>query len=144
METRLIENPEEIIKRITDFTINSSELSVSFAAGGMQFNYAYFFDSKKKILEKYKKGEHKGIRYISSIDSSNLEVTKKFLNVGAHIKHATNLPPMSFGVSDKEMITTIDKMYEGEVVSSILVSNDPAYMSHFRAIFEELWNRRCR
>lgn len=138
-QTRIIENPEEIIRHIRDFTMNSAELSVSFATGGMQFNYTYLFDLKKKILEKHRRGEHKGLRYISNIDNSNAEVTKKFLDAGANIKHVKNLPPMSFGVSDKEMITTIEKMEKGGVVSSILVSNDFAYINHFNAIFEELW-----
>ena len=138
-ETRIIQNPEDVIKEIIDFSLNSNELYVSFAPGGMQFNYKYLFDIKKRILDKYKRGKHKGLRYISSIDSSNVEVTKKFLNAGAQIKHVRNLPPMSFGVSDKEMITTLDKMEGGGTVSSILASNDTAYMNHFKAIFDELW-----
>jgi signal transduction histidine kinase len=47
---------------------------------------------------------------------------------------------MSFGVSDKEMSATIEKMEGGKKVQSLLISNEPFYIKHFTAIFEELWN----
>jgi signal transduction histidine kinase len=46
---------------------------------------------------------------------------------------------MSFGVSDKEIVATIEKMEGGKMVQSLLVSNEPAYIDHFRSIFEDLW-----
>ena len=48
---------------------------------------------------------------------------------------------MSFGVSDKEMSATIEKMEGGRMVQSLLLSNEPAYINHFNSIFEELWNK---
>jgi two-component system, OmpR family, sensor histidine kinase VicK len=46
---------------------------------------------------------------------------------------------MSFGVSDKEVAATIEKMEDGENVQSLLLSNEPVYVNHFYHIFEELW-----
>ena len=46
---------------------------------------------------------------------------------------------MSFGVSDKEIAATIEKMEGGKNVQSLLLSNEPVYMNHFYYIFEELW-----
>jgi signal transduction histidine kinase len=46
---------------------------------------------------------------------------------------------MSFGVSDKEIAATIEKMEGGRMVQSLLLSNEPTYVSHFRLLFEELW-----
>jgi len=57
------------------------------------------------------------------------------------MRHVKNLPPMSFGVSDKEMAATIEKMEGGRMVQSLLVSNEPAYVNHFHFIFEDLWAR---
>ena len=51
----------------------------------------------------------------------------------------STLLPMSFGVSDKEIAATIEKMEGGRVVQSLLISNEPAYVKHFTAVFEELW-----
>ncbi|MDQ6863286.1 MAG: ATP-binding protein, partial [Thermoproteota archaeon] len=45
----------------------------------------------------------------------------------------------NFSVTDKEVHATIDKMEDGNVAQSVLVSNEPIYVNHFRSIFEELW-----
>jgi len=51
------------------------------------------------------------------------------------------LPPMSFGVSDKEIAVTIESMEDGKVIQSLLLSNEPFYVKHFTSIFEELWKK---
>jgi two-component system, OmpR family, sensor histidine kinase VicK len=33
----------------------------------MQYSYNHFFEIKKKLLEKQKKGQHRGIRYVTII-----------------------------------------------------------------------------
>ena len=140
-ETRIIENnPDEIVKQIRLLTENSNKLSICLTSGGMQYSHNYFFDIKKKLLDKQKKGEHKGIRYISNIDKDNIQLAKEYLQSGIQIKHVKNLPPMSFGVSDKEIGATIEKMEGGKRVESLLIGNEPAYVRHFSSIFEELWN----
>ena len=64
---------------------------------------------------------------------------KVFLDAGTRVRHLKNLPPLSFGVSDKEIVATIEKMEGGKMVQSLLLSNEPAYIDHFRSIFEDLW-----
>jgi two-component system, OmpR family, sensor histidine kinase VicK len=49
------------------------------------------------------------------------------------------MPPMNFGVSDKEVAITIEKMEGGKLSQSFLISNDPFYTVHFNSVFEELW-----
>jgi two-component system, OmpR family, sensor histidine kinase VicK len=49
------------------------------------------------------------------------------------------LPPMSFGVSDKEIAVTIEKMEGGKRIQSLLISNEPLYVRHFTSLFEEIW-----
>jgi two-component system, OmpR family, sensor histidine kinase VicK len=61
------------------------------------------------------------------------------LNSGMQVRHVRHLPPMSFGVSDKEMAATIEKMEGGKRIQSLLISNEPLYVRHFASIFEELW-----
>ena len=138
-QTRMIENPAEVIKQIRRYSASSNELSTCLSSGGLHYSHKYFFDIKKKLLDKEKKGEHKGIRYITNIDSSNVELAKLYLASGIQIKHVKNLPPMSFGFSDKEIGVTIEKMEDGEMVTSLLISNEPLYLKHFATIFEELW-----
>ena len=68
-----------------------------------------------------------------------MNLAKILLDAGIKIRHVKNLPPMSFGVSDKEIAATIEKMEGGKNVQSLLLSNEPVYVNHFYYIFEELW-----
>jgi signal transduction histidine kinase len=138
-ETRIIDNSDEIIKEISRLTASSNKLATCLTSGGMQYSHKYFFDIKKKLLDKQKKGEHKGIRYVTNIDNGNVHLAKLYLDYGIQIKHVKNLPPMSFGISDKEIAVTIEKMEDGRVIQSLLISNEPLYLKHFSSIFEELW-----
>jgi two-component system sensor histidine kinase VicK len=139
-ETRIIENnPDEIVRRLSRLTEDSTELAICLTPGGMQYSYNYFFDIKKNLMDKQKRGEHKGIRYVTTIDKYNLGVVETYLESGIQVRHARNLPPMSFGVSDKDIAATIEKMEGGNRVQSLLMSNEPLYQRHFASIFEELW-----
>ena len=139
-ETRIIDNSDEIVKEISRLTANSNELATCLTSGGMQYSHKYFFDIKKKLLDKQKKGEHKGLRYVTNIDNHNaIHLAKIYLDYGIEVKHVKNLPPMSFSISDKEIAVTIEKMEGGRVVQSLLISNEPLYLKHFSSIFEELW-----
>ena len=141
-ETRIIENnPDEIVRQIVQMAANSNELSTCLSSGGIQYSYDYFFDVKKKLLEKQKLGQHKGIRYITYIDRENIQVVKTYLKSGMQVRHIKNLPPMSFGVSDKQIAATIEKMEGGRKVQSLLISNNPLYLKHFATTFEELWKK---
>jgi nitrogen-specific signal transduction histidine kinase len=139
-ETRIIENnPDEIVKQLSRITAESSELTTCLTPGGMQYSHDYFFDIKKNLMAKQKRREHKGIRYVTTVNKENLGIVKAYLNSGMQVRHVRNLPPMSFGVSDKEMAATIEKMEGGKRIQSLLISNEPLYMRHFASIFEELW-----
>jgi two-component system, OmpR family, sensor histidine kinase VicK len=134
-----VEDPNQIIEEISRLTANSNELSTCISSGGLEFSYKYFFKIKKELLEKQKKGKHKGIRYVTKIEKDNIELVKTYLNSGIQIRHVKNLPPMSFGVSDKEMSATIEKMEGGKKIQSLLISTEHSYIQHFASLFEDLW-----
>ena len=139
-ETRIIENnPDEIVRQISRLAADSTELATCLTPGGMQYSYNYFLDIKKNLMDKQKRGQHKGIRYVTTIDKNNLGVVETYLESGIQVRHVRNLPPMSFGVSDKQIAATIEKMEGGNRVQSLLISNEPLYQRHFASIFEELW-----
>ncbi len=117
-ETKIIEDPDEIVKEIVRLTANSNELYTCLTSGGMQYSYNHFFEIKKILLEKQKKGEHQGIRYINNIDKDNANLAELLLDAGIQVRHVKNLPPMSFGVSDKEIAATIEKMDGGSLVTN--------------------------
>jgi two-component system, OmpR family, sensor histidine kinase VicK len=138
-ETRIIDDSQEVIEEISRLTANSNELYTCLTPGGIQYSYNHFFEIKKELLKKQKTGQHKGIKYITHIDRDNAALVKILLDAGIKIRHVRNLPPMSFGVSDKEIAATIEKMKGGRLVDSLLLSNEPAYINHFKSVFEELW-----
>jgi signal transduction histidine kinase len=139
-QTRIVEDPNQIIEEISRLTANSNELSTCISSGGLEFSYKYFFKLKKELLEKQKKGKHKGVRYVTKIEKENVDLVKTYLSYGIQIRHVKNLPPMSFGVSDKEMSATIEKMEGGKKIQSLLVSAESSYVEHFTSLFEDLWN----
>ncbi|MFL6489417.1 MAG: hypothetical protein ACJ70V_07335, partial [Nitrososphaera sp.] len=138
-ETRIVENPDEIIKEIGRITASSYKLDICLTSGGLQYSHNYFFDLNMGLLEKQRRGEHTGIRYITSVGNDNMQISKLYLDHEIQIRHVKNLPPMSFGVSDKEIAVTIEKMEGGKRVESLLISNEPLYVRHFTSLFEEIW-----
>ncbi|HYT02230.1 MAG TPA: ATP-binding protein, partial [Candidatus Acidoferrum sp.] len=135
-KTKILEDENEIINEIRRLNNRASRLSICSAIGGLQMSYKYLFDAYKKIVEA------EGIRCIVNIDNKDsLDLIKVFLNAGIHVRHVKNMPPMNFGVSDKELAATIEKMEGGKMSQSFLISNEPLYINHFDSIFEELWNK---
>ncbi len=139
-ESKVLENPDEIFKQIIHLAETSTELSIVSSFGGMQLIYNNFFDIYKKILDKYRNVEGKGIKWICSINEESIDLIKIFLNLGMKIRHVKSLTPMNFAIGDKELNATVESMEGGKMVRSLLTSNEPIYVKHFSSIFEELWN----
>ena len=81
----------------------------------------------------------KAYRWITFIEKDSIDLVKTFLKEGIQVRHVKNLTPMNFAVDNKHFYATIDKMEEGKIMDSLLVSNEPAYISHYNSIFEKLW-----
>jgi signal transduction histidine kinase len=141
IKTRILYEQDEIIKEIKRKNNSANKLSICTGFGGMQMTYNYLFDSYKSIVDKHQKegGEGDGLRWITSVNKESLNLVNIFLDSGIQVRHIKNMPPISFGVSDKEMAITIEKMEDGKMSRSFLISNDPLYAIHFNSVFEELW-----
>ena len=141
-EIKVLQNVDEILKKGKDILENSTKFLACSKFDGMRLVYNNYFDTYEKVVmtNKYRKGEHKGIRWVTSItDKDNADLARIFLNIGVQIRHVKNMPPIDFAVSDKEMMAAIEKMESGQMAQSLLVSNEAAYIDHFAFIFEELW-----
>jgi two-component system, OmpR family, sensor histidine kinase VicK len=139
LETKILDNQDEIIKQIIHLSEISSGLSVVSNYGGMQLTYNNFFESCKKILERQRRGEGEGIRWIMNIEKESVDLVKKFLNLGVKIRHVKNLAPINFTVSKHGLIATVEEMDEGRMVQNLLTSNERSYIKHFSSMFEQLW-----
>ena len=140
-QTRVLDTPSKVAKQVIHIAETSSNLSIVSLIGGLQLIYSNFPDSYKIILDKYKKGEGKGIRWVTNVEKESVEILKEFLDLGMQIKHVKNLPPMNFAVGDKEVNTTIEKMEGGKMIQSLITSSQPDNITYFYSIFEQLWDK---
>jgi signal transduction histidine kinase len=146
IKTRILYDQDEIIREIKRKNSSANKLSICTGYGGMQMSYKYLFDSYKSVVKKNQKergeegkGEGYGLRWITNVSQESMNLVKIFLDSGIRIRHVKNMPPISFGVSDKEVAITIEKMEGGKMSQSFLISNEPLYVNHFNSLFEELW-----
>ena len=140
-EIKILKNVEDILKKGNEILHSSYEFLVCSRSAGIRLFYNNYFDSLQKVMEKHRLGEHKGIKLVTSIDQSSLDMIKNFINIGVLVRHVKNMPPIDFAVSDKEMMTTVEKIgSEQEMIQSLLISNEKLYIHQFIFIFEELWN----
>ena len=121
-ETRVLDNRDQIFKSIKALIDNSDELLVCSDFDGMHMIYNNFFDSYKRVLGKYKKGEHAGIRWIGTLDEDRSDLIEIFLNLGVQIRHVRNILPINFAIGGKkEVHATIEYTEGGNLVQSLLV-----------------------
>ena len=144
-EIRAVKDPREILQETIGLVRRSKQYSICSVSDGLLYAHSYSFDAFKEILDLHRGGKHAGIRWVTKIedieDSRLLEVIKTFMQLGMQIRHVTTIPPMSFGVSEKEMGVTVENMRGGSLNASAIFSSEPAIVEQFAAIFEELWNR---
>jgi signal transduction histidine kinase len=138
-EIRVLQGIEEIIKKGRQVLDTSVDYSACMRTSGLRLVYNNYFETFEKIMDKYKTGNHDGIRVVTSIDRDNLELVRSFLKIGVQVRHVKNMPPIDFSVSDKDIVATILKPDYGELNQNLLVSNEAAYLSYFISIFEQLW-----
>ncbi|MGC2429064.1 MAG: histidine kinase dimerization/phospho-acceptor domain-containing protein, partial [Nitrososphaeraceae archaeon] len=141
IRTRLLENQNEIIGEIKLLNSAANQLSICTAIGGMQMSYNYLFDSYTTVIDKHEKGESKeGLRWLTNIDDKeSANLVEILLHSGMQVRHIKHLPPLNFGVSDKQVALTLEKMEGGKLSQSFLISNEPLYVNHFNSLFEQLW-----
>jgi two-component system, OmpR family, sensor histidine kinase VicK len=144
-ETRAVKDPIGILQNTRGMVCRSKQYSVCSVSDGLLYAYNYSFDTFKEVLDLHRSGKHTGIRWVTNIednqDSRLLDVVKTFMKFGMQIRHVKSIPPMSFGISEKEMVVTVESMQGGSLNASAIFSSEPAFLEQFATIFEELWNR---
>ncbi len=139
-KTEILENQDEIKKAVADLASKSNDICICTTIGGIKLIYDNFIGVYREVLKKYRDGEHRGIRWVTSISQlRDKELVKLFLKEGINIRHVKNIPFHSFALSDKMLISTVETMKEGGMVTNLLISNDNLYLNHYSSIFEELW-----
>jgi len=106
-ETRVLDNPEEILSEMKRMNEDSRQMSICATAGGLEFTRNFLYDATKSLLEKSRRGDHGRVRYVTNTNSENIDFVREFLDLGMQVRHVKNAPPMSFGISEKEMGATV-------------------------------------
>ena len=144
-ETRAVKDTKEIVQETIGLVRRSKQYSVCSTLKGLLYAHNYAFDAFKEILEVHRSGKHAGIRWVTMIEDIEYDklsnVIKTFMQLGMQIRHVTTIPPMSFGVSEKEVGVTVESMQGGSMNTSAIFSTESAIVGQFAAIFEELWNK---
>jgi hypothetical protein len=74
--TRIVKDPKEIVSRARCVIETSNWLSVCSTLGWLRTIHNAASDLLEEILEKYKRGEHKGVRWICPTDKRDLDAVK--------------------------------------------------------------------
>jgi len=141
-ETNSVKDPQAILTSTINMIQRSTKYSVCSVPEGLLYAYNYSLEVFSQVLAQSARGAHQGIRWVTRIDGSSIDVirvAKAFLALGMQIRHVESITPMSFGVSDKEMGVTVEKLQGGALNASAIFSSEPVFVSHFSEIFEELW-----
>ncbi|MFZ0512115.1 MAG: HAMP domain-containing sensor histidine kinase [Candidatus Nitrosopolaris sp.] len=139
-ETKVLEDPAEVFNHMRYVIENASKRLICSPGGAMQMVYDNFFDLYKKILDKHRRGEGEGIRWLTAIDKENKDLVEVFINAGVQVRHVGILPPINFAVDNTHFYATIDKMEGGKIMQSLLTSNESKYVNYYSSLFEGLWN----
>ncbi|HKX96326.1 MAG TPA: ATP-binding protein [Candidatus Nitrosocosmicus sp.] len=146
IQTYLINNNADALIYAQDFIRNAD----TGFSNSTSIGYFKLLDQNQTLLQaylnhlsKYKEGKVKsGVRWVTYIENKkeDIELIKKFLDIGIEIKHVKNLPPLYFSVSRKQCVTAVENIENGEMYQRIIHSTEPLYILHYKKVFEELWD----
>lgn len=142
-KTKVLENQQDIFKVAVDFYQNSNQLKFCSPIKVIKLINNNFFNFHQEILERYRQGKHKGIRWITYLNNKkDIELVKSYVEKGIEVRHIKELLTNSFSLSDKSFLFPIGKIEEkGTRKHSIMISNDKSYLSYYDDLFENLWKK---
>ena len=143
ISTKVIDNWNEIYENINGLAENSDEVLICSDISMLKLAYRSLFIVYQKMMDRYDKKHHEGIRWIVSVNGKeDVELLRLFMDMGIKIRSIKNLPIVNYLVTDKIFLSNIESNHESDhdkLITSMLVSNDPSYIGHYKAIFEDLW-----
>lgn len=144
-QTKILDNNTEIYDQLTNLIEKTNRgilICSSIEGFKLLLKNKTLYQSYINLFTRIKEGKVNGrVRWITFIENKteDIELIKTFLEIGTEIKHVKNLPPLSFGISERQFEGTIEKMINGEMIRNILHSTEPLYILHFQSLFVELW-----
>ncbi len=136
--TRLMMGKSDILRSLRSILEPSDELVGCFTVGSIETILNAIPDALEGVVKR-KKNEKGGIRWVTSLEEKDAPIVERCLAMGIAVRHTNRLPPVSFGCSKDALVASIQQ--EGQALSmrNVLTSNEPAYVNHFRLVFDEVW-----
>jgi hypothetical protein len=78
---------------------------------------------------------------MTDFEKEDMDTVQHCLNLGIEMRSAGNTIPMTFAVTDKEIIATMQEVKINGWINKALATNDANYITHYDVLFEELWNK---
>jgi len=140
--TKIIDSSEQVISRARHVIETSVRLSVCSHFSYLKMIDTIASDLIKKILTKSQNGEHKGVRWIGTINIEDVALVQKYFALGMEIKHIKYIP-LNFSVTDKEFNFAVSNVAAATdaINPTVLISNELPYIKQFNSLFEELWSQ---
>ena len=138
--TKIIDSPEQVISRARHVIETSKQLAVCSHLNYLKIIDTIASDSIKKILKRSQNGEHKGVRWIGTINREDIALVQKYLALGMEIKHIRYIP-LNFSVTNKEFNFTVSNTVADSMNPTVFISNELPYIEQFNSLFEELWSQ---
>ncbi len=143
ISTKVIDDWNEIYKKINNLAETSEEVLICSDISMLKLAYQSLFDVYQKIMDKYDKKHHEGIRWIISVNGKeDIELVRLFMDIGIKIRNIKSLPIVNFLVTNKILLSNIESdeiTTDSKQIKNMLVSNDPFYIKYYSSIFEDLW-----
>ena len=143
IETRVLDDQDEINDKIRSLSKDSEEILICSDTGLLKIVHDCFFSVYQEIMEKYDKGYHKGVRWITDLSRrEDVNVAKLFMDMGIKIRSIRNLPPPNFLVTDRVFFSNYEKIdhnQDRKTIKQMFTTNDVLYINQYKLTFEELW-----
>jgi two-component system, OmpR family, sensor histidine kinase VicK len=143
IETRVLDDQDEINDKIRSLSKDGEEILICSDTGLLKIVHDSFFSVYQEIMEKYDKGYHKGVRWITDLSRrEDVNIAKLFMDIGIKIRSIRNLPPPNFLVTDRVFFSNsekIDHNQDRKTIKQMFTTNDVLYINQYKLTFEELW-----
>lgn len=131
----------KVSEQIKHFLNNSEFIYIYSTIEGMLLCYQSYFEQFERIQTMVKISQHNGIRWITTIRTTNdVTLVKNLIQMGIEVRHTVDRPPFDFALSDKYFACTIERSEDGKLVlDNLLLNDDKANLTFYNMIFEKLW-----
>ncbi|HYR04837.1 MAG TPA: HAMP domain-containing sensor histidine kinase, partial [Nitrososphaerales archaeon] len=139
VKTRLLEGETEIVRQIASMTDPWEEVVACMTTAGLGAVFDSLAEPISLLMSKGGRAGRGAVRWLTSIGERDLEMVEVCLGLGVEVRHTSRLPPLSFVCSRSQILASIEASGKKAIFQNVLSSNDPAYVGHFRSLFEAMW-----